>query len=257
MSLVSMSMSMSASMLLLWTCVCICLCALPPTTEGLLLAFPTSRTGTGTRTITKAVVVTGGGVCSCSCSFSFVPPQSRTTSTCGHVYGYKTTTTTIYNAKQGDDTDENDDDNDDNNNGAGAGSFPKRVSATNDDKDGLVPSSTISPPEDTSRTKDNGTGTDTATVLLATVAFVSFWPLLALLRATITTSPSDLIDGFDIDMFMALKGILDDSNSNMSTNTNSIDTATTIMELPPLSPAEQLVGAIFGPPPVTTPPPRY
>jgi hypothetical protein len=67
-------------------------------------------------------------------------------------------------------------------------------------------------------------------VLFATVLFVSFWPLLALLRST--TSP---IDGFDIDTFMALKGIM-------------ADTDPTIVELPSLSPAEQLVGAIFGPP---------
>jgi len=67
-------------------------------------------------------------------------------------------------------------------------------------------------------------------VLFATVLFVSFWPLLALLRST--ASP---IDGFDIDTFMALKGIM-------------ADTDPTIVDLPSLSPAEQLVGAIFGPP---------
>ena len=232
---------MSALVLLLWSC----LCTLPPTTGGLLLVFPSSRSRsrTGTRILTKgpAVVVTGGGVCSC---YSFVPPQSRTTSMHGHVrnIGYATTTTratTICRAKQGDEADND------------------HVSATtSDDEDGLVPSSAISPPlaADTSGTDNN----DTATVLLATVAFVSFWPLLALLRAAATTSPSDLIDGFDVDMFMALKGILDDSNSNMNMNMNNIDAATTIMELPPLSPAEQLVGAIFGPPPATTiTPPRY
>lgn len=75
----------------------------------------------------------------------------------------------------------------------------------------------------------------TPTALLATVLFVSFWPLLALLRST--TSP---IDGFDIDMFMALKGIMDTAPMN--------DGDPTIVELPSLSPAEQLVGAIFGPP---------
>jgi hypothetical protein len=75
----------------------------------------------------------------------------------------------------------------------------------------------------------------TPVVLLATILFVAFWPLLALLRST--TSP---IDGFDIDMFMALKGIIDTSPMG--------DTDPTIMELPSLSPAEQLVGAIFGPP---------
>ena len=71
--------------------------------------------------------------------------------------------------------------------------------------------------------------------LLATLLFVAFWPLLALLRST--TSP---IDGFDVDMFMALKGIMD--------TPTLMDTDSTIVELPSLSPAEQLVGAIFGPP---------
>lgn len=75
----------------------------------------------------------------------------------------------------------------------------------------------------------------TPAVLFAALLFVSFWPLLALLRTT-----SNPIDGFDIDMFMALKGIIDTSPMG--------DTDPTIMELPSLSPAEQLVGSIFGPP---------
>ncbi len=75
-----------------------------------------------------------------------------------------------------------------------------------------------------------------APAIFATVLFVSFWPLLALLRST--ASP---IDGFDIDMFMALKGIMD------PTPMDNMD-PTSIVELPSLSPAEQLVGAIFGPP---------
>uniref|UniRef100_A0A7S0XQM7 Uncharacterized protein n=1 Tax=Pseudo-nitzschia delicatissima TaxID=44447 RepID=A0A7S0XQM7_9STRA len=74
------------------------------------------------------------------------------------------------------------------------------------------------------------------TAVFATLIFVSFWPLLALLRST--TSP---IDGFDVDMFMALKGIMDTAPMD------SMDPST-IVELPSLSPAEQLVGAIFGPP---------
>jgi hypothetical protein len=68
---------------------------------------------------------------------------------------------------------------------------------------------------------------------VAAVAFVAFWPLLALLRVNGPTA------GFDIDMFMALKGILDTSPDM------GVDE---IYELPALSPAEQLVGAIFGPP---------
>jgi hypothetical protein len=70
---------------------------------------------------------------------------------------------------------------------------------------------------------------------ISAVTVVAFWPLLALLRDT-----NDPTYGFDVDMFMALKGILD------SGNTANFDGS--IIELPPLSPAEQLVGAIFGPP---------
>ena len=67
--------------------------------------------------------------------------------------------------------------------------------------------------------------------IIATILFVSFWPLLAIIR-----------NGYiDIDMYMALKGILDD-------NTANVDSSTTILELPALSPAERLVDAIFGPP---------
>lgn len=73
------------------------------------------------------------------------------------------------------------------------------------------------------------------TGVFAMVLFVAFWPLLALLRST--ASP---IDGFDIDMFMALKGIIEPSTMAGSDST--------IMELPSLSPAEQLVGSFFGPP---------
>ncbi len=71
------------------------------------------------------------------------------------------------------------------------------------------------------------------TVALPLVGIVALWPLLALLRDT-----NDPTSGFDIDMFMALKGILDSSS----------DVHDNILELPPLSPAERLVDAIFGPP---------
>jgi hypothetical protein len=63
------------------------------------------------------------------------------------------------------------------------------------------------------------------------VLFVAFWPLLALLRDT-----NDPTAGFDIDMFMSLKGILE------SAPQDNLD----ILELPPLSPGERLVEAIFG-----------
>jgi hypothetical protein len=82
--------------------------------------------------------------------------------------------------------------------------------------------------------------------LAGAVVFVMFWPILAVMRVYFGGSGSPLA-GFDLDMFMALKGILDTGPNDI------MDTATamygdTIMELPPLSPAEQLVGAIFGPP---------
>jgi hypothetical protein len=66
--------------------------------------------------------------------------------------------------------------------------------------------------------------------IIATMLFVSFWPLLAVIR-----------NGYiDVDMYMVLKGILDDKTN--------VESSTTILELPPLSPAERLVDAIFGPP---------
>ena len=73
---------------------------------------------------------------------------------------------------------------------------------------------------------------------LPAVLILSLWPLIALFRDT-----GNPTSGFDIDMFMALKGILD-------SNTDSVmmTDAPEIIELPALSPAEQLVGAIFGPP---------
>jgi hypothetical protein len=69
------------------------------------------------------------------------------------------------------------------------------------------------------------------------LAFVAFWPLLALLRAW---NYDHHTVGFDIDSYMALKGMMDTSPIN-----NGLDE---IKELPPLSPAEQVVSALFGPP---------
>ena len=76
--------------------------------------------------------------------------------------------------------------------------------------------------------------------LAISVVFVMFWPLLALLRAENYYYGNPLA-GFDVDMYMALKGILD-SNNSMDMMDQS-----TIMELPPLSIGERLVDAIFGP----------
>ena len=82
-------------------------------------------------------------------------------------------------------------------------------------------------------------------VSIATILFVSFWPLLALLRTDTVFTP---IDGFDVDMFMALKGILDASSSSSFPVDDYVGGGGIITELPTLSPAEQIVGAIFGPP---------
>jgi hypothetical protein len=76
-------------------------------------------------------------------------------------------------------------------------------------------------------------------VALPLVGLVALWPLLALFRDT-----NDPTSGFDIDMYMALKGILDTGNGG----TGMMMVGDEIIELPRLSPAEQLVGAIFGPP---------
>lgn len=77
-------------------------------------------------------------------------------------------------------------------------------------------------------------------VALPAVLLLSLWPLIALFRDT-----SNPTAGFDVDMFMAIKGILESNNSSDSMDLMMRDG---IVELPPLSPAEQLVGAIFGPP---------
>lgn len=76
-----------------------------------------------------------------------------------------------------------------------------------------------------------------ASVLIPYVLFLAFWPALALLRVQLDTG-MPLVDYFDIDKFMALQGMMQETMDE-----------DTIMELPALSPAEQMVGAIFGPPP--------
>ena len=75
------------------------------------------------------------------------------------------------------------------------------------------------------------------TLALPIVGILALWPLLA-----VVWDANDPTNGFDIDMFMALKGILDPAS------TPGVEDLDGILELPPLSPAEQLVGAIFGPP---------
>jgi len=123
------------------------------------------------------------------------------------------------------DSDKEDDDSDDDEN---------QVIETKKDDDLLTSTSSLS----------------TGTVVISTILFVSFWPLLALLRTT--SWNNNPIDGFDIDMFIALKGIMDNAtpDSSMAIGVGldaAADYNPVIMELPPLSPAEQLVGAFFGP----------
>lgn len=94
------------------------------------------------------------------------------------------------------------------------------------------------PNEDSSILSTNAASTTTPSfpilpAAVATLALVLFWPLLAFFRSAV----------FDVDMFMALKGILDERPAGYDYGGDS-----NIVELPPLSPAERLVDAIFGPP---------
>jgi hypothetical protein len=66
-------------------------------------------------------------------------------------------------------------------------------------------------------------------IAAAYLAFISFWPLLAYIRLNFD---------FDIDTFMNLRDMMDDPSYDPDT----------IVELPKLSPGEQLVDAFFGPP---------
>ena len=117
---------------------------------------------------------------------------------------------------------------------------PELFLKNDDDKDNSLPQSP------SSSSSSSSSSMSTGLVIIATILFTSFWPLLAILRST-----SNPIDGFDIDMFIALKGILDNTTPNGGVSALGLDADyynPVIMELPPLSPAEQLVGAIFGPP---------
>jgi hypothetical protein len=68
---------------------------------------------------------------------------------------------------------------------------------------------------------------------LAYLGFISFWPFLAFVQVYLRTHE------FDIDTYLTVKGLLD--------NIPVDDTSSGIMELPPLSPAERIVDALFGP----------
>lgn len=73
-------------------------------------------------------------------------------------------------------------------------------------------------------------------LIVAYLGFVSFWPLLAAVQVYLRTHE------FDVDTYLTVKGLLDTA----APLDNGSD-ATTIMELPPLSPAERLVDSLFGP----------
>ena len=81
-------------------------------------------------------------------------------------------------------------------------------------------------------------------VFLGVIAFTAFWPLLAFLRF------ENPVGYIDVDTFLALQKILgmNDAANMMQDPT----TVTEIIELPGMSPAEQVVAAFFGPPPSST-----
>eukprot|EP00977_Amphora_coffeiformis_P024136 scaffold15108_cov180-Amphora_coffeaeformis.AAC.12 len=72
------------------------------------------------------------------------------------------------------------------------------------------------------------------------LTFISFWPFLAWLQLYLHSHE------FDIDTYMTVKGLLDTAAD--SVNDNDMNDMESILELPPLSPAERLVDSLFGPP---------
>lgn len=77
-------------------------------------------------------------------------------------------------------------------------------------------------------------------LIVAYLAFISFWPLLAAVQVYLRTHE------FDIDTYLTVKGLLDTA-APPTFDDGSSSSDTTIMELPPLSPAERLVDSLFGP----------
>ena len=86
-----------------------------------------------------------------------------------------------------------------------------------------------------------------AIAFLAYLAFISIWPLLALLRVKLGGGFGNPVELFDVDKFMTL-GLMQQADSATTFGGGVMGGSDEIMELPPLSPAEQLVGAFFGPP---------
>ena len=85
----------------------------------------------------------------------------------------------------------------------------------------------------------------TVPVLLGVFAFTAFWPLLAYLRFE---NPRLGVEYFQIDTFLALQGIMGLHQNLLQDPASSSAIATEIIELPGMSPAEQVVAAFFGPP---------
>lgn len=73
------------------------------------------------------------------------------------------------------------------------------------------------------------------------IAFVAFWPLLTVLRLWF----SHQVD-WDLDSYLLLRDMMDDTTTTAATTLYD-EAPSQIMELPPLSPAERLVDALFGP----------
>jgi hypothetical protein len=90
-------------------------------------------------------------------------------------------------------------------------------------------------------------------VVALTLAFVSLWPLLAVLRVGLSgmamggSGGTGTVTEFDVDAYMALKGIMDSGSSSPDDSISAMRSSE-IFELPQLSPAEKIVGAFFGPP---------
>ena len=75
-------------------------------------------------------------------------------------------------------------------------------------------------------------------ILAAYFGFISFWPILAFVQVYLRAHE------FDVDTFLTVKGLLDAAAPD---DNGSWDRNDMILELPPLSPAERMVDALFGP----------
>ncbi|GFH45285.1 hypothetical protein CTEN210_01759 [Chaetoceros tenuissimus] len=88
---------------------------------------------------------------------------------------------------------------------------------------------------------DNEEGFDP--IMILPIATLTAIGLLAL--GVLYTKMTHPVTDFDIDFYMAIDGVRD-LNANANGGIDALD-ADTIVGLPQLSPAEKLVGALFGP----------